>query len=642
MAKLTKAEILDTYRDKSEIEHILTRSEMYVGSKSPESKVTNIVNDDDEISNTKITHIPAILKVIDEVLSNSVDEYRKNLSGVSKSGVNKIKVTIRKSGHITIEDNGGIPSDIHPKNNQPIPSFLFSNLRTSTNYNDDKSRSGTGLNGVGAVLTNIFSKRFTVTTSLNPKGKKYIKTWRNNLSITEGDKFEPSNGFKGSIFDWEIDFSKFSLDDNQNEFINDEMISLLKRRCIDVAGANINLEISLHIVDTNYKRKWKFKSFKDYISTFAGIDKNKLIGEKTKQWEIYYYPNADKLSYEIGFVNGAECNIGRHFDVAHSEAVNAITKLLKKHKITCDYKQFINSCHVFINMSVPKPVYSNQTKEKLSTKAIDLTDNGIPVISDNIKKQLSDSELIQLLLDWVKQASSASDRKKLRDLALEQKKVKVDKLVDANEKVNRSKCELWIFEGESASSGFRNARIPEVQGKYDLKGKVMNTYGMSKLKIFQSNIEYRDLITVSGLPIDGDMDIDKLRYGKYIICTDMDVDGDSIACMLIFFFNTHYREIIERGMLYRAIAPIISAKKGTDVRLFNTVKEFDDSGLKGYSVRYLKGTGSMNAEEYRMMIQDSNLQRIEIDPKSDDLLNDWFSPDVSKRKKYFESELVSK
>ncbi|AFF28039.1 gp41 [Sphingomonas phage PAU] len=640
MAKLSNEEILDKYRMKDEIEHILTRSEMFVGSKAPETKVTNIINSEDKVESQKITYIPAVLKVIDEVLSNSVDEYRRNIAGTSNSGVTKIDIEIRRNGHITIQDNGGIPTDIHPLTGQPIPAFLFSNLRTSTNYDDTKSRNVTGTNGVGAVLTNIFSNRFTVKTSLNPKGQTYIKTWENNLSVTKDDVFEKSKGFKGSIFDFEIDMSRFSLDENQEEIINDEVLSLFKRRCIDAAGANPGLTISLKIED--YERTWKFNSFKDYISTFSGIDASKLIGEKNDQWEIYYYPNADKEAYEIGFVNGAECNIGRHFEVGVVEAVEALGRLLKRNKLTCDYRQFVNHCHVFINMNVPNPVYSNQTKEKLSTKADKLTEKGRPALSQGLKRLLCESEIIQLLLDWHEQSKKAGERKKLRDLANEQaKKVKVAKLVDANAKTNRNECELWVFEGESASSGFRNARNPETQAKYDLKGKVMNTFGMSRLQIFQRNVEYRDMVTAINLPIDNSkIDFESLRYGKIIITTDMDVDGDSIAAQLISFYYHNYRELLEAGMIYRAIAPIISAEKDGEVKLFYSVKEFNDSGLRGWSVRYLKGTGSMTSDEYTEMIQNSHLQQLKIDGETGRVLEDWFSNDISRRKKYFEDELA--
>lgn len=636
--KLTDKEILNTYRDKTEIEHVLDRSEQYVGSKYPDTATVRIVNENDEIELKKVTYIPALLKVIDEVLSNSVDEYRRNQVGDSTSGVTKVEIEIRKNGHITISDNGGIPSDIHPKNGQPIPVFLFSNLRTSTNYDDTKARNVTGTNGVGATLTNIFSKEFTVRTSTDGKGKVFSKTWKNNLSVAGENIWEDAKGFKGSVFDFKLDLSMFTLDENQTEFINDDMIGILKRRCMDSAGVNAGLEVTMKV--GKYKRTWKYRSFKQYISSFKGVNDKTIIGEVTPHWEIYYHPNGEKHKYSIGFVNGSECNMGRHFDVAVEEGISAIGAQLRKAKIKCDAKQFASNCDIFINIKVPFPKYSSQTKEKLVTLANELSAKGKPVITGAMKAQLAKSEIVDFLLDWVKKESDAEANKQLRNLAKSTaKKVQIEKFIDANAKTGRERCEFWLFEGESASSGFRTARDPELQGKYDLRGKVKNTFGMTRVEAYK-NKEYREMAMAIGLPLDASkINFNTLRFGKIIIFTDMDVDGDSIFAQLISFFYNFYPEIIERGMLFRAIAPIISVEKNGDVRLFYSVADFDKSGLKGYSVRYLKGTGSMTPEEYTDTIQNSHLQRVIADARTPEVLSDWFGKDTDQRKKYFADEM---
>lgn len=639
--KLTDAQILDTYRDKTEIEHVLDRSEQYVGSKYPDTVTTRIINENDEIELKKITYIPALLKVIDEVLSNSVDEYRRNQVGDSTSGVTKVGIEIRKNGHITISDNGGISSQMHPKAGIPIPAFLFSRLRTSSNYDDTKARNVTGTNGVGATLTNIFSKEFTVKTSTDPNGQMYIKTFKNNLSVTMDDKFEPAKGFKGSIFDFKLDMSLFSLDENQTEIINDEVIGLFKRRCMDAAGVNTGLEVTLKV--GKYKRVWKYRSFKQYISSFKGVDAKKLIGEITPLWEVYYHPNGEKQSYQIGFVNGSECNDGRHFEVAVQEGIEALGTALRKNKIKCDAKQFLANCDIFINMKVPFPQYSNQTKEKLVTKFENLTEKGRPTITGAMKAQLLKSEIIDFLLDWVKKASDAEANKQLRNMQkTATKKIIIDKFIDANSKNNRENCEFWCFEGASASSGFRTARDPETQGKYDLKGKVKNTFGLSRVEVFK-NTEYREMCTALGLPLDKNkVDFDLLRFGKIIIFTDMDVDGDSIFGQLMSFFYEFYPEIIERGMLYRAIAPLVSAEKDGETKLFYSVAEFDKAGIssKTWSVRYLKGTGSMTPEEYTETIQNPHLQRVVVDSRTAKSFSDWFGDKSEDRKKYFTDEMA--
>ena len=161
--KTSKKTIEEKYTSMTEREHIIRRSGMYVGNTSESTKQEFIYdNDEDNITIQNVTFSDAMLKLFDEVLSNSCDEYRR----IDNMGLTKIDVTVNKSNNeITIKDNGGIPIKKHKDAGMYVPEFIFGQLRTSSNYDDSENRIGVGTNGLGAVLANIFSKKFNVISS---------------------------------------------------------------------------------------------------------------------------------------------------------------------------------------------------------------------------------------------------------------------------------------------------------------------------------------------------------------------------------------------------------------------------------------------------------------------------------------------
>ena len=153
---MAKKTIEQKYTSMSERDHILSRSGMYIGSIKEEEKSCFIYNDEENKMTIKdITYSPAMLKLVDEVLSNSCDEYRRK----DNMGLTEIEVTVNQiTNEITIHDNGGIPIVKHKEAGVYVPEFIFGQLRTSSNYDDNEDRNVIGTNGLGSVLSNIFSK----------------------------------------------------------------------------------------------------------------------------------------------------------------------------------------------------------------------------------------------------------------------------------------------------------------------------------------------------------------------------------------------------------------------------------------------------------------------------------------------------
>jgi len=168
------------YQKLTDTEHVLLRPGMYVGSIKPHTEEVFLpTKGKDQFQLTEVTYNPGFLKLFDEIVSNSVDEHKRN------SKLNKVKINIDMStGLISIWDNGGIPVKIHKEYDEWVPEMIFSNLKTGSNFDDTEDRIVVGTNGVGSTLTNIFSKNLQLKPVMvkNSLIKPLVITWLIELS----------------------------------------------------------------------------------------------------------------------------------------------------------------------------------------------------------------------------------------------------------------------------------------------------------------------------------------------------------------------------------------------------------------------------------------------------------------------------
>src|SRR5574343_310787 len=160
--------ITQTYQILDEIAHVRQRTGIYAGSIITQKSTEWIFdNNTNKMIKKEIEYIPAFIKIVSEILDNSIDEYKRHPDVLTQ-----IKVSI-KNNTITIQDNGsGIPVEIHPETNQYIAEMVFSNLRAGSNFNDDEDQSLIGTNGIGSTLSSILSSHFKVESC---DGKKSYK-----------------------------------------------------------------------------------------------------------------------------------------------------------------------------------------------------------------------------------------------------------------------------------------------------------------------------------------------------------------------------------------------------------------------------------------------------------------------------------
>ena len=634
MAKTKTIE--EKYQEMSEREHILERSGMWIGSTKEEEAQMFLYNRDNaKMELRDVTYIPGMLKLVDEIISNSCDEYRRK----DNLGLNKIEVSVALNGTmLSVYDNGGIPVVKHKTACCYVPEFIFGRLRTSSNYDDTEDRNVVGTNGVGSSLSNVFSKSFIVETA-DKKNSITIK-WRNNMEecIDHGTPKKTKEHFTKTTF--ELDFSRF---DTQNKFYTEEFVEILHKRCIDAAVANPGIEVIFNVYDKTfsnieYSETWKFDKFDEYIDLYSEYADNDNF---TK--DLIYFGDSQKKVWvspcgnlNIGFVNGAECSKGTHIRAVRNEINQSINDyLLKKEKIDVGTRGIDSKYSMFIIIDVVNPAYNSQTKSELTTPVSRFTrDESKFEIPKKFLDDINKSEIINTVLDWYKQKSAAEDAKIIRQLNKQSGKglKRPDKYVTCSSKVKKNR-QLWIFEGDSAKSGFRGGRVPDIQAAYMMRGVPMNTFNMSPLQIMKNEV-FSDLVNILGLKWGKEFDINDLQYGKIVIASDMDVDGDKICALLCLMFS-NWPELFENNIICRSVSPIIIARKGKICKKYYKMEDFkkDEKQLKGYTFKYTKGLAGLSNEESKEMYHEPIFHYFKLDDMSESMFRKWFNKDDSDTRK---------
>ena len=634
MAKIKTIE--EKYQEMSEREHILERSGMWIGSTKEEEAQMFLYNRDTAKMELKdVTYIPGMLKLVDEIISNSCDEYRRK----DNLGLNKIEVSVALNGTmLSVYDNGGIPVVKHKTAGCYVPEFIFGRLRTSSNYDDTEDRNVVGTNGVGSSLSNVFSKSFIVETA--DKKNSIVIKWHNNMGecIDHGTPKKTKAHFTKTTF--ELDFSRF---DTQNKFYTEEFVEILHKRCIDAAVANPGIEVIFNVYDKTfsnieYSETWKFDKFDEYIDLYSEYADNDNF---TK--DLIYFGDSQKKVWvspcgnlNIGFVNGAECSKGTHIRAVRNEINQSINEyLLKKEKIDVGTRGIDSKYSMFIIIDVVNPAYNSQTKSELTTPVSRFTrDESKFEVPKKFLDEINKSEIINTVLDWYKQKSAAEDAKIIRQLNKQSGKglKRPDKYITCSSKVKKNK-QLWIFEGDSAKSGFRGGRVPDIQAAYMMRGVPMNTFNMSPLQIMKNEV-FSDLVNILGLKWGKEFDINDLQYGKIVIASDMDVDGDKICALLCLMF-ANWPELFENNIICRSVSPIIIARKGKDCKKYYKIEDFkkDEKQLKGYTFKYTKGLAGLSNEESKEMYHEPIFHYFKLDDMSESMFRKWFNKDDSDTRK---------
>ena len=554
--------------------------------------------------------------LVNEVVDNSIDE---SLAGFC----DKIEITIRKDGSITVEDNGrGIPVDIHPEEKRSALEVVMTVLHAGGKFDKNSYKVSGGLHGVGVSVVNALAERLKV--EVRRDEKIYFQEFKRGVPVAKvketGKARKNESGTKITFFpDPEIF--------NTTEF----KFSTLAERMRELAY--LNKTITIIIKDERNGGEEETYHFKGGLVEFVQyLDENRQPLHKT----VYIDGIKDNTPVEIAFqytdrytenifsyVNNINTTEGgthlSGFKTALTRTLNNYAyknKLIKEGKINLTGEDFREGLTAVLSVKVAEPQFEGQTKTKLGNSE---TRSAVEMlVGEKLTDFLEENPAIgRKIIEKCSRAAEAREAaRKARDLT--RRKNALDtmrlpgKLADCSI-TDPEHCEIYIVEGDSAGGSAKQGRDRKFQAILPLKGKILNVEKAKINKILENN-EIKAIISAIGAGIGVDFDEEKARYGKIILMTDADVDGSHIRTLLLTFLYRYMQELITAGKVYIAQPPLYKIKKGKEEFYAFDEKErneilkrlkvkgngkgpLDEKNLKGVSISRYKGLGEMNPEQ---------------------------------------------
>ncbi|MBP7396115.1 MAG: type IIA DNA topoisomerase subunit B [Flavobacterium sp.] len=560
-------------------EHIRMRPGMYIG------KLGDGSSPDD-----------GIYILLKEVLDNCIDEF---VMGAGKS----IEVTI-KDKTVAVRDYGrGIPLG------KVID--VVSKMNTGGKYDSLAFKKSVGLNGVGTKAVNALSTYFRVE-SVRDEKQKAAEFSAGNL-VLEEDIIETTKR-KGTKVTFTPDEAIFKNYKFRNEYI----VKMLKNYCYLNTGLTIIY---------NGEKYFSENGLKDLLDENIAEEDMvyPIIHLKGDDIEIAMTHSKSQYSEEYhSFVNGQNTTQGGTHLVAFREAV--VKTIREFYNKTFDPSDIRKSIVSAVSIKVMEPVFESQTKTKLGSTDMGSEPGMASVrtfVNDFVKNKLDNflhknPETADLLLRKILQAERerkelsgirklAKDRakkaslhnKKLRDCRVHLPDIKNPRYLEST---------LFITEGDSASGSITKSRDVNTQAVFSLRGKPLNSYGMSK-KIVYENEEFN--LLQAALNIEEDMG--DLRYNNIVIATDADVDGMHIRLLLITFFLQFFPELIKEGHLYILQTPLFRVRNKKETIYCYSDEERRDAIEKlkpKPEITRFKGLGEISPDEFKNFIGET----IRLDP----------------------------
>lgn len=623
------------YKKYEHKEHVLKRPDSYVGSIEEHNESIHVIEYNDEekyITQKKITYIPALYKIFDEILVNAIDQHTRLKQESTKNKKKKLKQVSKIDVSINAEENSievvndgeGIEIVKMEEHNMYPPELIFGCLLTSSNYDDNEKKVTGGKNGYGAKLANIFSEKFIVETVDHRRKLKYYQEFYNNMSKRGEPIIEKYTGAPFTRIQFFPDLKQFhkkALNDNND-------LDLMEKRVYDAAAwtdKNVTVTLNGNIIHEN--------DFVKYTNLYLGNSKPRAYEKCNMNWEIVATYNSDEMFEQVSFVNGINTiRGGKHVEyIVNQIQTKLVEYIQKKYKLAVKPIYVRNQLMVFVKSSIINPSFDGQTKETLTTAKSKF--GSTCEISTKFIQSLADTGIVDRIILQAQYKESKefkkTDGKKVSTLR------GIPKLTDANKAGTKhsKKCTLILTEGDSAKSmaiaGLRQ-EDRDYFGVYPLRGKVRNVQEL-KMEDIVKNQEICELKKIIGLRAGEDYSKDfnvwPLRYGKIMIMTDQDTDGSHIKGLIMNLFHLFWPSLLEIDFITSLITPIVKVSKGKKKILsFYTLTEYEDwkkknKDGKGWHIKYYKGLGTSTSKEAKEYFTNLKQVQYQMTQKSSDALD---------------------
>jgi topoisomerase-4 subunit B len=566
----------------------------------------------------------ALHHLVAEVLDNSMDE-------AVAGHANRIEVELHEDYSVSVRDNGrGIPIDPHPKfPDKSALEVILCTLHAGGKFSGKAYQTSGGLHGVGASVVNALSDSMVVQVARNKE--LFEQRFSRGIPLGPVEKVGAAPNRRGTMVTFHADDQIFG----SHRFKPARLFNSIRSKAYLFSGVEIRWKSAIADGDTPQEATFHFPGgLSDYLTetlgkattyadaAFAGtVDFGEKFGEAGKvEWAINWTPSRD------GFIQ-SYCNTvptpegGTHvagFWAAILKGIKAYGELSNNKKasqITRD--DWTSGGCALVSCFIAEPAFVGQTKDRLSSEIAHKMTEG--AVRDHFDNWLAaDTKSAGAILDFlVLRAEERMRRKQEKETARKSatKKLRLPgKLTDCTSK-SREGTELFIVEGDSAGGSGKGARDRKTQALLPLKGKILNVLGAASSKL-TTNAEISDLCEALGCGMGTKFNLDDLRYDKIIIMTDADVDGAHIAALLMTFFFTQMRPLIDNGHLYLACPPLYRLTQGArrvyvaDDAEKNELMEKGLGGKGKIDLQRFKGLGEMDAKDLKETTMDPTTRKL--------------------------------